>query len=43
MMNNGVVTVELSNGQKVTLDSIKKMQGIIVKKRMTIKQYILGI
>ncbi|HGM9858274.1 TPA: hypothetical protein ACKREH_003189, partial [Proteus mirabilis] len=29
MMNNGVVTVELSNGQKVTLDSIKKMQGDI--------------
>ena len=32
MMNNGVVTVELSNGQKVTLDSIKKMQGDISKK-----------
>ncbi|HCB1930022.1 TPA: hypothetical protein MYQ42_000881 [Proteus mirabilis] len=32
MMNNGVVTVELSNGQKVTLDSIKKMQGEISKK-----------
>ncbi|HGN1702461.1 TPA: hypothetical protein ACKRS0_002197 [Proteus mirabilis] len=32
MMNNGVVTVELSNGQKVTLDSIKKMQGDIGKK-----------
>ncbi len=32
MMNNGVVTVELSNGQKVTLDSIKKMQGDIAKK-----------
>ncbi|MHC8683544.1 phage tail fiber protein [Proteus mirabilis] len=29
MMNNDVVTVELSNGQKVTLDSIKKMQGDI--------------
>nr|WP_245684010.1 hypothetical protein [Proteus myxofaciens] len=29
MMNNGVVTVELANGQKVTLDSIKKMQGDI--------------
>ncbi|HCT8723692.1 TPA: hypothetical protein OUA76_000332 [Proteus mirabilis] len=32
MMNNGVVTVELSNGQKVTLDSIKKMQGDIQNK-----------
>ncbi|HAU5532558.1 TPA: hypothetical protein ACKRQD_000869 [Proteus mirabilis] len=32
MMNNGVVTVELSNGQKVTLDSIKKMQGDISSK-----------
>ncbi|WP_377227098.1 hypothetical protein, partial [Proteus mirabilis] len=32
MMNNGVVTVELSNGQKVTLDSIKKMQGDIGSK-----------
>jgi len=32
MMNNGVVTVELSNGQKVTLDSIKKMQGDISNK-----------
>ncbi len=32
MMNNGVVTVELSNGQKVTLDSIKKMQGDIANK-----------
>ncbi|HIE4218231.1 TPA: hypothetical protein ACXM5E_000089 [Proteus mirabilis] len=32
MMNNGVVTVELSNGQKVTLDSIKKMQGDIKNK-----------
>ncbi|HIE5373275.1 TPA: hypothetical protein ACXNPU_001099 [Proteus mirabilis] len=32
MMNNGVVTVELSNGQKVTLDSIKKMQADIKKK-----------
>ncbi|HGN0054241.1 TPA: hypothetical protein ACKRHD_001089 [Proteus mirabilis] len=32
MMNNGVVTVELSNGQKVTLDSIKKMQGDIGNK-----------
>ncbi|MCL8598843.1 hypothetical protein NAB79_11125 [Proteus mirabilis] len=32
MMNNGVVTVELSNGQKVTLDSIKKMQGDIKHK-----------
>ena len=32
MMNNGVVTVELSNGQKVTLDSIKKMQGDISEK-----------
>ncbi|HEJ9562261.1 TPA: hypothetical protein SMN28_000673 [Proteus mirabilis] len=32
MMNNGAVTVELSNGQKVTLDSIKKMQGDISKK-----------
>ncbi|MBI6454864.1 hypothetical protein JEP79_08610, partial [Proteus mirabilis] len=32
MMNNGVVTVELSNGQKVTLDSIKKMQGDINNK-----------
>ncbi len=32
MMNNGVVTVELSNGQKVTLDSIKKMQGDIDNK-----------
>ncbi|HGN1278441.1 TPA: hypothetical protein ACKRG6_000149 [Proteus mirabilis] len=32
MMNNDVVTVELSNGQKVTLDSIKKMQGDIGKK-----------
>ncbi|MDM3590488.1 phage tail fiber protein [Proteus mirabilis] len=32
MMNNGVVTVELSNGQKVTLDSIKKMQEDIQNK-----------
>ncbi|ENI7062106.1 hypothetical protein ABZO91_000064 [Proteus mirabilis] len=32
MMNNGVVTVELSNGQKVTLDSINKMQGDIGSK-----------
>ncbi len=32
MMNNGVVTVELSNGQKVTLDSIKKIQGDIANK-----------
>ncbi|WP_218048116.1 hypothetical protein [Proteus mirabilis] len=32
MMNNGVVTVELSNGQKVTLDSIKKMQSDISSK-----------
>ncbi|MBG3115265.1 hypothetical protein GHV30_06410 [Proteus mirabilis] len=32
MMNNGVVTVELSNGQKVTLDSIKKMQGDIANR-----------
>ncbi|HIE0434437.1 TPA: hypothetical protein ACXI99_001194 [Proteus mirabilis] len=32
MMENGVVTVELSNGQKVTLDSIKKMQGDIANK-----------
>ncbi len=32
MMNNDVVTVELSNGQKVTLDSIKKMQGDISSK-----------
>ncbi|HIE5373350.1 TPA: hypothetical protein ACXNPU_001177 [Proteus mirabilis] len=32
MMNNGVVTVELSNGQKVTLDSIKKMQEDIGNK-----------
>ncbi|MDM3745285.1 hypothetical protein O9431_05920 [Proteus mirabilis] len=32
MMNNGVVAVELSNGQKVTLDSIKKMQGDISNK-----------
>ncbi|MCT0129106.1 hypothetical protein KUA05_11290 [Proteus mirabilis] len=32
MMNNGVVTVELSNGQKVTLDSLKKMQGDIANK-----------
>ncbi|HGN0286673.1 TPA: hypothetical protein ACKRJK_002318 [Proteus mirabilis] len=32
MMENGVVTVELSNGQKVTLDSIKKMQGDISNK-----------
>ncbi|MDC5892163.1 hypothetical protein PPN82_13705 [Proteus mirabilis] len=32
MMNNGVVTVELSNGQKVTLDSIKKMQEDIANK-----------
>ncbi len=32
MMENGVVTVELSNGQKVTLDSIKKMQGDISSK-----------
>ncbi|HEK2023817.1 TPA: hypothetical protein SMS27_001105 [Proteus mirabilis] len=32
MMNNDVVTVELSNGQKVTLDSIKKMQGDIGNK-----------
>ncbi|QKG48631.1 phage tail fiber protein [Proteus mirabilis] len=32
MMNNDVVTVELSNGQKVTLDSIKKMQGDISNK-----------
>ncbi|MCL8599935.1 hypothetical protein NAB79_16825 [Proteus mirabilis] len=32
MMNNGVVTVELSNGQKVTLDSIKKMQEDISSK-----------
>ncbi len=31
-MNNGVVTVELSNGQKVTLDSVKKMQGDIANK-----------
>ncbi len=32
MMENGVVTVELSNGQKVTLDSIKKMQSDISSK-----------
>lgn len=32
MMNNGVVTVELANGQKVTLDSIKKMQEEIAHK-----------
>ncbi|HCT3783572.1 TPA: hypothetical protein OTT33_001184 [Proteus mirabilis] len=32
MMNNGVVTVELPNGQKVTLDSIKKMQSDISSK-----------
>ncbi|HGN0305612.1 TPA: hypothetical protein ACKRPP_000770 [Proteus mirabilis] len=32
MMNNGVVTVELPNGQKVTLDSIKKMQGDIANR-----------
>lgn len=32
MMNNGVVTVELANGQKVTLDSIKKIQGDIEEK-----------
>ncbi|ROD51503.1 phage tail fiber protein [Proteus mirabilis] len=32
MMNNGVVTVELSNGQKVTLDSIKKMREDISSK-----------
>ncbi|MCD4631853.1 hypothetical protein LOS07_06785 [Proteus mirabilis] len=32
MMNNGAVTVELSNGQKVTLDSIKKMQEDIQNK-----------
>ncbi|EPL0662398.1 phage tail fiber protein [Proteus mirabilis] len=37
MMNNGVVTVELSNGQKVTLDSIKKMQGDIANKLDTKK------
>ncbi|MFK8698338.1 hypothetical protein ACI5KU_19320, partial [Proteus mirabilis] len=37
MMNNGVVTVELSNGQKVTLDSIKKMQGDISNKLDTKK------
>ncbi|HDT0719764.1 TPA: hypothetical protein QIB97_000782 [Proteus mirabilis] len=32
MMENGVVTVELSNGQKVMLDSIKKMQSDISSK-----------
>ncbi|WP_350401266.1 hypothetical protein [Proteus mirabilis] len=32
MMNNGVVTIELSNGQKVTLDSIKKMREDIANK-----------
>ncbi|HCC0205290.1 TPA: SUMF1/EgtB/PvdO family nonheme iron enzyme [Proteus mirabilis] len=36
MMNNGVVTVELSNGQKVTLDSIKKIQGDIATKMAAI-------
>ncbi|WP_435642199.1 hypothetical protein, partial [Proteus mirabilis] len=40
MMNNGVVTVELSNGQKVTLDSIKKMQGDISNKADLTKQSI---
>ncbi|HGM9835563.1 TPA: hypothetical protein ACKRD3_002593 [Proteus mirabilis] len=40
MMNNGVVTVELSNGQKVTLDSIKKMQGDIGNKADLTKQSI---
>ncbi|MCI9727241.1 hypothetical protein JNG78_07150, partial [Proteus mirabilis] len=40
MMNNGVVTVELSNGQKVTLDSIKKMQGDIEGKADLTQQSI---
>ncbi|MFN6831998.1 hypothetical protein, partial [Proteus mirabilis] len=40
MMENGVVTVELSNGQKVTLDSIKKMQGDISNKADLTKQSI---
>ncbi len=46
MMNNGVVTVELSNGQKVTLDSIKKMQGDIGNKAdlsVTAEQTFRGI
>ncbi|WOQ82649.1 hypothetical protein [Proteus mirabilis] len=45
MMNNDVVTVELSNGQKVTLDSIKKMQGDINNKAdltKTTKQTFVG-
>ncbi|QKG48460.1 phage tail fiber protein [Proteus mirabilis] len=42
MMNNGVVTVELSNGQKVTLDSIKKMQGDISGKLDKIGGVITG-